>query len=201
MTLWVNMNLPNKLTISRILLTFLFMFFLFTKYPYGKYAALVTFLAAALTDLFDGKIARARNMVTEFGKLMDPIADKVLVLAAFLAFVELGIIAAWMVVLIITREFLITGLRLVVASQGKVLPASREGKHKTASQMFAICFILTYLVLKDIFLRFLGSWNMALENFFEHAIYLVMLATVMLTLVSGASFLWKNKAAFYGKTG
>src|SRR3989338_1335633 len=111
------MNLPNKLTLARIALTFIFLVFLFSKGLLFRYLSLVTFIVALLTDFYDGHIARSRNLVTDFGKLMDPIADKILVLAAFLAFVELQIIPAWMVVLVIVREFVITGMRLLAASK------------------------------------------------------------------------------------
>jgi len=117
------MNLPNKLTVSRIVLVGVFMLFLFLHGVIAKVLALITFLIASFTDFLDGYIAKKYNMVTDFGKLMDPIADKVLILAAFLAFVEMELIPAWMVVIIIFREVTITGLRISALTRGKVIPA------------------------------------------------------------------------------
>ena len=187
------MNLPNKLTISRIILTFIFMFFLFSSWWLGKYLALLVFTIACLTDYYDGRIAKQRNMITNFGRLADPIADKILVLAAFLAFVELKILAAWMVVLIILREFIITGVRLLAASRGKVLPAQKEGKHKTVSQMTAIFSILVFLAFRETLSRFFGLWNISFEFMFRRAIFILMLITVGLTLSSGLLYLWRNR--------
>ena len=198
------MNLPNKLTLSRIALTFIFLVFLFSKGLLFRYLSLVTFIVASLTDFYDGHIARSRNLVTDFGKLMDPIADKILVLAAFLAFVELQIIPAWMVVLVIVREFVITGMRLLAASKGIVLPADKSGKHKTASQMIAIFSILSYLAIKDTmrflqdtrgFVQFHGS---GIEGFFDFAIVILMIVTVSFTLSSGIFYLWSNKDIVLG---
>src|SRR3990170_11683 len=139
------MNLPNKLTVSRIILTFVFMFFLFSKGLTSKSLALVVFIAAALTDLFDGMIAKSRNLITDFGKIMDPIADKILVLGAFLSFIQLQLIPAWTVVVIIGRESAITSLRFFALSKGRVIAASKGGKYKTVSQMAAIFIILISL--------------------------------------------------------
>ncbi|GAH24298.1 unnamed protein product, partial [marine sediment metagenome] len=154
------MNLPNKLTILRIILTFVFMFFLFSKWFLAKYLALLIFTLACLTDYYDGYIAKKRGLVSTFGKLMDPVADKILLIAAFLAFVELKIVPAWMVAVIILREFIITGMRLVAMSKGSVLAADRWGKHKTVSQMLTIFSILIFLVFKETSLRYFQSWNL-----------------------------------------
>ena len=187
------MNLPNKLTISRIVLTFVFMFFLFCGWSFAKYLALLTFIAACLTDYYDGRIARKRNMVTNFGKLIDPIADKILVLAAFLAFVELKILPAWMVVLIVLREFIITGVRLLAVSWGKVLAAQKEGKHKTVFQMVAIFSILIFLAFRETLNRFFNLWNLSFEILFKRTIFVLMLITVVLTVGSGLLYLWRNR--------
>lgn len=186
------MNLPNKLTISRIILTFIFMVFLFTEGVLAKCMALLIFSIASLTDLYDGRIARRENLVTNFGKLMDPIADKILVLAAFLAFVQLGIVRAWMVVLIIARELVITGLRILAVSNGKVLAAERGGKHKLVSQFTSIYVILSFLALRDTG-KFHQAWSHSIENYFKTGIYLLMLITVTFTLISGGSYVWRNK--------
>ena len=179
------MNLPNKITIARILLTFIFMFFLFSRGLAFKMLALVTFLVASASDFLDGYLARKHNMITDFGRLMDPVADKVLVLAAFLAFVELKLVPAWMVVLIISRELIITGVRIMASTKGSVLAASLAGKHKTVSQIAAIFAILCYLILKEIGVLIPEYW-----------IILLMLITVVLTMTSGVFYLIRNKNIF-----
>ena len=131
-------------------------------------------------------------MITDFGRLMDPIADKILVLAAFAAFVQMQIIEAWMFVIIISREILITSLRLFALNKGKVLSAARAGKHKTVSQMAVIFVILGFIVFKEVMLTFF-TWNPAWERLFRQGIYFLMLLTVALTLYSGLSYLWENR--------
>lgn len=186
------MNLANRLTMSRILLTFVFMFFLFCHGLWPKVLSLVVFSLAALSDLFDGMIAQRRNMVTDFGRLMDPIADKILVLAAFAAFVQLQLIDAWMFMIIVSREILITSLRLFALNKGKVLSAARAGKHKTVLQMLVIFAILGFILIKEIVLKYY-TWNPAWENVFRQGIFCLMLLTVGLTLFSGLSYLWENR--------
>lgn len=186
------MNIANRLTVLRILLTFVFMFFLFGHGLWAKVVSLVIFIIAALSDYFDGWLAHKKNMVTDFGKLMDPIADKILVLAAFAAFVQMQLIEAWMFVIIIAREILITSLRLFALNKGKVLSAARAGKHKTVSQMALIFSILGFIVLKETMLNFF-TWNPAWEKTFRQGIYFLMLVTVGLTLYSGLSYLWENR--------
>lgn len=186
------MNLANRLTMSRILLTFVFMFFLFCQGLWAKAASLVIFILAALSDLFDGVIAQRWNMVTDFGRLMDPIADKILVLAAFAAFVQMQLIDAWMFVIIVSREILITSLRLFALNKGKVLSAARAGKHKTASQMVVIFAILGFILLKEIVLKY-STWNPAWEKIFRQGIFYLMVVTLGLTLYSGLSYLWENR--------
>ncbi len=186
------MNLANRLTILRIILTFVFMFFIFCQGFWFKLAALIVFTAAAISDYFDGMLAKKKNMATDFGKLMDPIADKILVLAAFSAFVQMQLIEAWMFVLIISREILITSLRLFALNKGRVLSAGRAGKHKTFSQMAVIFLILGFIVLKEAMLNFL-TWNPAWEKFFRNGIFVLMFITVILTLSSGLSYLWENR--------
>ncbi|MFA6357636.1 MAG: CDP-diacylglycerol--glycerol-3-phosphate 3-phosphatidyltransferase [Candidatus Omnitrophota bacterium] len=186
------MNLANRLTMSRILLTFVFMFFLFCHGLWPKVISLIVFILAALSDLFDGMIAQRRNMVTDFGRLMDPIADKILVLAAFAAFVQLQLIDAWMFVIIVSREILITSLRLFALNKGKVLSAARAGKHKTVLQMTVIFTILGFIVLKEIILKYF-TWNPAWETAFRRGIFFLMLTTIVLTLYSGLSYLWDNR--------
>ncbi|MDD5618433.1 MAG: CDP-diacylglycerol--glycerol-3-phosphate 3-phosphatidyltransferase [Candidatus Omnitrophica bacterium] len=186
------MNLANKLTMLRLVLAFVFMAFLFVQGFIFKIIAFLVFSLACLTDLLDGWVARKRNEITDLGKLLDPIADKVLVLAAFLAFVEMNLIWAWMVVIIIIREFLITGLRILAITKGKVLEAERAGKHKTVSQMVTIFFILIALILKDVGARY-NFWTASIENMVNHGIIILMFITVTLTVTSGFSYLWKNR--------
>ena len=186
------MNIANRLTLLRIVLTFVFMFFLFCHGLWAKVTSLAIFIFAALSDFFDGWIAQKKNMVSDFGKLMDPIADKILVLAAFAAFVQIQLIEAWMFVIIVSREILITSLRLFALNKGKVLAASKSGKHKTLSQMVVIFFILGFIVSKEVMLTFF-TWNPAWEKLFRQGIYILMLFTVALTLYSGLSYLWENR--------
>lgn len=186
------MNLANKLTMLRVVLTFVFMFFLFCHGLWAKALSLAIFIAAALSDFFDGRLAHKRNMVTDFGRLMDPIADKILVLAAFAAFVQMQLIDAWMFVIIISREIVITSLRLFALNKGKVLSATKAGKHKTLFQMTVIFIILGFIVLKEVLLTFF-TWNPSWEQLFRQGIYIMMLVAVVLTLYSGLSYLWDNR--------
>jgi len=169
------------------------MAFLFSKGLVFKVAALVTFLVAVTSDYLDGYIAKKYNLVSDFGKLMDPIADKVLTLAAFLAFVEMGLIPAWMVVIIIMRELLITGLRVVALINKEVLAAEMGGKHKTVSQMVSIFVILLFIVFKEAGVRMFGFWNDSFEYWYKQTIFVLMIITVLFTVISGASYLVGNK--------
>src|SRR5258707_12117410 len=136
------MNLPNKLTISRFILTVAFLVVMFSGIRFHETIALALFVAGGITDFLDGQIARRNKLITNFGILMDPLADKIMVCSAFIAFVGLNWIPAWMVVLIVARELAITGLRLLAASKNIVLAAEGYGKHKTISQIVAIIAIL-----------------------------------------------------------
>jgi CDP-diacylglycerol--glycerol-3-phosphate 3-phosphatidyltransferase len=188
------MNLPNKITISRILLAFIFMFFLFCRGVAAKYLALFTFGLACMTDWIDGRIARKRKLENDFGRLMDPIADKILILAAFLAFVEMKIIPAWMVIIIIFRELVITGLRINYARQGRVISASLAGKHKTVSQMVTIITILVFLIIRE---SFQSTWSPTWEIWFRRSVFYLMFITVILTLISGLSYIIRNKKILF----
>ena len=186
------MNIANRLTMLRIILTFIFMFFLFCHGLWAKVLSLAIFIFAALSDFLDGLIANKKNMVTDFGRLMDPIADKILVLAAFAAFVQMQLIEAWMFMIIVSREILITSLRLFALNKGKVLSATRAGKQKTLSQMLVIFSILGFIVTKEVMLAYF-TWNPSWEAVFRQGIYILMLLTVGLTLYSGLSYLWENR--------
>lgn len=136
------MNLPNKLTLGRLVLTLAFLVVFFVRHRFADSLALVLFVIASITDHFDGRIARRDGLITNFGILMDPLVDKIMVCAVFIAFVGRGLMPAWMVVLIVSRELAITGLRLLAAAKNVVLAAEGYGKHKTVSQMVAIISML-----------------------------------------------------------
>ena len=138
------MNLPNKLTLFRVILIPFFVFFLLAPYfeGYGNYTAVAIFIVASITDFLDGKIARKYNLVTNFGKFMDPLADKLLVSSALICLVALNKIPAWVVIVIIAREFIISGFRLVAADNGVVIAASYWGKFKTAFQMVTVIVLI-----------------------------------------------------------
>src|SRR5258707_9490633 len=143
------MNLPNKLTLSRFVLTVAFLAVMFSTMPFRESIALVLFIAGGISDFLDGQIARRQKLITNFGILMDPLADKIMVCSAFIAFVDLKWIPAWMVVIIVARELAITGLRLLAASKNVVLAAEGYGKHKTVSQIVAIIAILVVASYKQ----------------------------------------------------
>ncbi len=186
------MNLPNKLTISRIILACFFIFFLFIKGPGAKFFALAIFLIASITDYYDGLIARKRNSVTDFGRIMDPIADKILIIGGFLAFVEMEIIPAWMVMVIIARELVITGIRILALSKKKVLSAEIAGKHKTVSQIVAVLSILIFLIIRD------SGFTFHYIGYYREGVFVLMLITVLMTITSGISFMLKNRSIFMG---
>ena len=170
------MNLPNKLTIFRvILIPFFIIALLVPGIPAGNWIALAIFIAASLTDLLDGKIARKYNLVTNFGKFMDPLADKLLVCSALICLVELYRIPSWMVVIIIAREFTISGFRLIAADNGVVIAASYWGKFKTTFQMIAVCLMIANIPVLSL-LTTVITW-----------------IAVILTVVSLVDYLVKNK--------
>jgi CDP-diacylglycerol--glycerol-3-phosphate 3-phosphatidyltransferase len=183
------MNLPNQLTLARLFLVLPFVIALSIDFPGAKALALVLFILATLTDYLDGLIARRWDLVTDFGKLMDPLVDKIMTVSAFICLVAVGYLPAWAVITIVSREFLITGLRLIAASQGKVLPAERLGKHKTAWQMLTIIFFLALLAVGK--LGWVGQ-DEALTGALTIIGWGLVLVTVLLTIASGASYLAKN---------
>ena len=142
------MNLPNKLTVLRIVLILPFLLVLYLDVPGASYIALAIFIIASLTDLLDGKIARSRNLVTDFGKFADPLADKMLVVAAMLWFVENGQMPGWALLIVILREFAVSGLRMVASDQWRVIAAGWSWKVKTASTM--VCIVLMFLPIPDL---------------------------------------------------
>ena len=179
------MNLPNKLTILRVILIPFFVFFMIAPYfeGYGNYVATAIFIVASLTDMLDGKIARKYNLVTNFGKFMDPLADKLLVCSAMICLIETGQLAAWIVIVIIAREFIISGFRLVASDSGIVIAASYWGKFKTVFQMLMV-IVLLLDVPNDLF-QVLG-------------LSLTYLALI-LTVVSLIDYVAKNKDVLKGQ--
>ena len=175
------MNLPNKLTIFRVILIPFFVFFLLAPYfpGYGKYIATAIFIVASLTDLADGKIARKYNLVTNFGKFMDPLADKLLVCSAMICLVEINKLAAWIVIIIIAREFIISGFRLVASDNGVVIAASYWGKFKTTFQMLMVIVIIFNINLQLGWLNILGT--------------ILIYVALVLTVVSLIDYIAKNK--------
>jgi CDP-diacylglycerol--glycerol-3-phosphate 3-phosphatidyltransferase len=168
------MNLANKLTMLRIILVPVFLFFIAINIKFGTYIATGIFIVAALTDTLDGYIARSRNQVTKFGKFMDPLADKLIVTAALISLVEMKKLSSWVVMIIIAREFAITGLRTLAASEGIVIAASKWGKAKTVLQIVAIIAVLVDIPYNQV---------------------LIVIA-VIITIVSGIDYIYKNRKVF-----
>ena len=177
MRISMKMNLPNKLTILRTVMIPFFILFLYTDWFHGydKIIAAVIFIVASLTDLLDGHIARKHNLVTNFGKFMDPLADKLLVCSAMICLVEMGRIPAWIVIVIISREFIISGFRLIASDNGRVIAASYWGKFKTTFQMVMICLMIANIEALSVLTT------------------IVMWVALVLTVVSLVDYLMKNK--------
>ena len=189
------MNLPNQLTVSRFALTLVFLVAMFGNFPFHETAALVFFVAASITDWMDGAIARKHKLITDFGTLMDPLADKILVCSAFIAFVGEHLMPAWMVTVIVARELAITGLRLVAANKNVVLAAEGFGKHKTISQIVAIIAVLVSIsyqqwgVVGTTVFGFVIAGKPWVEWFTPASIWVA----VILTFISGGLYLWRNR--------
>jgi len=186
------MNLPNKLTLARILLSPVFMVFLLIDNVYSRYFATLIFLIAALTDLYDGYIARKYGVVTGFGKFMDPLADKILVSTAFISFVALGYVKAWMILVIIVREFLITGLRSLAAYKGMVIMPTVLAQVKTFSQMTVIIIILIFTNLETTFFRLGYNWSFFYNPMIFKIFDLLVFVSMLLTVGTGIDYLVKN---------
>lgn len=175
------MNLPNKLTVARMIAVPFFI----AAYMLGYFPiALVLFCLASLTDALDGKIARSRGLVTNFGKIMDPLADKILVYSALCLFIESDLIKAWMMIIILAREFIVAGMRTVAASEGKVLAAGMSGKIKTVLQMVAVIMYLFAMSVPSIYDKVLLAANV------------IFWASLVMTVYSGTEYVWKNREVF-----
>ncbi len=177
------MNLPNKLTILRVILVPVFVILMLAPVSWGRWAALAVFIIASLTDTADGYIARKYNLVTDFGKFMDPLADKLLVCAAMICLITTGQLPAWIVIVIISREFIISGFRLIAAEKGIVIAASWWGKVKTVVQMVMICALL---------INAGAAWFKVLEQ-------ILIYAALILTVVSLIDYIIKNKSVLEGE--
>lgn len=202
------MNLANKLTVLRVLLVPVFIILVIINSFWANIFALLVFIAASITDYYDGVIARRQNMVTTLGIFLDPLADKLLVTSAFILFVGIYTlnVPAWMVICIIAREFIITGLRSIAASKNIIIPASMAGKVKTTSQMIAIITILVILVVNATLTKFflltpydlldMHGWQHVLGLVLIHAPYWLMLIATIFTLYSGISYIISHKKIF-----
>lgn len=196
------MNLPNKLTLSRLILTGVFVVCFYIPWANTISLALIIFGIASATDYFDGKIARARGIVTNFGKLFDPLADKILIAAAFILlssdknFPEAARMPAWITIVILAREFFVTGIRLVAAGQGAVLSAEKLGKHKMLWQILTVIyFMMRQASLEPIFGFTHPAFTASPD--IERMVALALISlTSLLTLVSGFSYFWKNRHLF-----
>ncbi len=187
----LEMNLPNKLTLLRVILVpFFLLFLLVDQIPLHGLWALLIFTAASVTDALDGHIARSRGLITDFGKFLDPVADKVLVFAALIAFVELGLASSAAVVIMMAREFLVSSMRMVAASKGRVIAAGKSGKVKTAVTMVSIVAILLLMALGDLVTGMTVSLP-AVSN-------LLIWICGVITVYSGVEYLVQNKDVFTG---
>jgi CDP-diacylglycerol---glycerol-3-phosphate 3-phosphatidyltransferase len=186
------LNLPNKLTVARLILSAVFLVIFFSRFRYADTVALVIFCIASLTDYYDGKIARRDKLITNFGILMDPLADKILICSAFIAFVERDLMPAWMVVIIVARELAITGLRLLAAAKNLGIAAERYGKHKTISQIVATISILVLVSYPE-----WGGWAHTVFSWWVPTFTtLAKWVAVILTAISGGLYLWRNRELY-----
>ena len=172
------MDLPNKLTVGRIVLVPFFVTALLVNFPFNNVVALLLFIIASITDMLDGKIARKNNLVTDFGKFADPLADKILVLGALLCFIQLGLCDCVAVIIVLFREFAVTSVRLIAAASGKVVAANIWGKVKTVTQMVAIIAVLTFQSFLDI-IKMVGVLSDEILSLISTILY-----------ISGESLIW-----------
>lgn len=189
------MNLPNKLTVGRIALVPLFVATLLIDFPFNNVVALIIFIEASLTDLFDGKIARKRNLVTDFGKFADPLADKILVLATLLCFVQNGLCDCIAVIIVLFREFAVTSIRLIAASKGQVVAANIWGKVKTVTQMIAVIVILIFQSILDFLVNTALTVDIyfTLENTFQIAGMVLIWISTIFAIISGVIYILQNR--------
>src|ERR1700736_307773 len=185
------MNWANRLTLSRLLLTVLFVAALSSSWAYARTSALIIFLIAGLTDFIDGEIARRYGSITNFGKLMDPLVDKIMMAAAFISLVPLKAVPAWAATAVVARDFLITGLRLMASAKGRVLPAERLGKQKTSWQVITVIFFLCLLAVAE--LRYANERSTWWFCAWHDAGPVLVWITVALTIYSGLGYAWRHR--------
>jgi len=185
------MNWANRLTLSRLLLTVLFVLALNSSWQYARTSALIIFLIAGLTDFIDGEIARRYGVITNFGKLMDPLVDKIMMAAAFISLVPLKAVPAWAATTVVARDFLITGLRLMASAKGRILPAESLGKQKTSWQIITVIFFLALLSMPE--LRYANETSTWWVRARYQAGPVLVWITVALTVYSGLGFTWRNR--------
>jgi len=185
------MNWANRLTLSRLALTVLFVLALNSSWQYARTTALVIFLVAGLTDFIDGEIARRYGIITNFGKLMDPLVDKIMMAAAFISLVPLKAVPAWAATAVVARDFLITGLLMMATAKGQILPAERLGKHKTSWQIITVIFFLALLSIAE--LRYPSATSTWWLRAWDEAGPILVWITVALTIYSGLGFAWRNR--------
>jgi CDP-diacylglycerol---glycerol-3-phosphate 3-phosphatidyltransferase len=185
------MNWANRLTLSRLLLTILFVAALNSSWEYARTSALILFLVAGLTDFIDGEVARRYGVVTNFGKLMDPLVDKIMMAAAFISLVPLKAVPAWAATTVVARDFLITGLRLMASATGHILPAERLGKQKTSWQVITVIFFLALLSAHE--LRYADERSTWWSHAWHEAGPILVWITVALTLYSGFGYAWRHR--------
>ena len=185
------MNWANRITLSRLALTVLFVVSLNSSWQYARTTALVIFLIAGLTDFIDGEIARRYGIITNFGKLMDPLVDKIMLAAAFISLVPLKAVPAWAATTVVARDFLVTGLRLMASAKGRILPAESLGKQKTSWQVITVLFFLGLFSASELRLANEGSvWWLRAWN---QAGPILVWITVALTLYSGVAYAWRHR--------
>jgi len=185
------MNWANRITLSRLALTVFFVVALNSSWQYARTTALIIFLIAGLTDFIDGEIARRYGVITNFGKLMDPLVDKIMMAAAFISLVPLKAVPAWAATTVVARDFLITGLRLMATAKGQILPAERLGKQKTSWQIITVLFFLTLLSMAE--LRYANENSTWWVHAWTEAGPVLVWITVALTIYSAVGFTWRNR--------
>ncbi|MBR5773933.1 MAG: CDP-diacylglycerol--glycerol-3-phosphate 3-phosphatidyltransferase [Clostridia bacterium] len=192
------MNTPNKLTTIRIIMAPVFMaFLLIDSIPYNYLIALVFFIAASITDLIDGRLARKYKQITTYGKFLDPVADKILVLSALMGFVQLDICSAWVPLIVVTREFLVTAVRLMASTQGNVIAANMWGKIKTVVQLVAIIAIIVFKAFKEIAIGIDIPEMVSILSLYDKIVPTVssvlLWVSVVVTAWSGCVYVWQNR--------
>jgi CDP-diacylglycerol--glycerol-3-phosphate 3-phosphatidyltransferase len=177
--------------LSRLVLTIAFVVMLNSSWPYARTSALILFIIAGLTDFIDGEVARRYGVITNFGKLMDPLVDKIMIAAAFISLVPLKAVPAWAATTVVARDFLITGLRVMAATKGRVLPAESLGKQKTSWQIITVIFFLALLAASE--LRYVDERSTWWTRAWHDAGPVLVWITVALTIYSGLGFAWRNR--------